>query len=514
MADEYLKLVKASRKKLSRIRFITEIEVLKAYKEATKSIASKIKENERRNLQTAYYENIYADLDDMVTTLNERLIQAIESGIYATVEATTGVQTLFNELIYPPHISTIANGYLRDLNYKYVNNFLAGGLYDDGKSLSDRIWEKSKKNCDDIKTLISSNIAKGANSRELAKKLDNYVNPTQMTKASTIVSGMDRNISYQAQRLARTSLTHIANETDRNNAKENVFCKGMRWNLSGSHYERQVKRWGEDICDVYANQDGYNLGRGVFPIEEYPISHPNCLCYATQEQPSLDDIINRVNNWVDGGEDEELENSYQKWSLYKDAINESEKSVKIDSKYSNKVDLGYINSKEYKEKFSKISNNETLNNEIYKRTKTILNHRNNTDKEDLCILNAKTGQLVALKSNNKKDLEVHYDKKLLELIKNSPRGTFISIHNHPNNLLPTGSDFVSCGSKGYAFGIVVGHDGSVYKYKHGDKAFRKEFLDSKVEKIRKMSYNSTYKEAQIKVLRDFEKSHNISLKEL
>ena len=68
------------------------------------------------------------------------------------------------------------------------------GLYDDGKSLSDRIWEKSKKNCDDIKTLISSNIAKGANSRELAKKLDNYVNPTQMTKASIIVSGMDRNI--------------------------------------------------------------------------------------------------------------------------------------------------------------------------------------------------------------------------------------------------------------------------------------------------------------------------------
>ena len=66
---------------------------------------------------------------------------------------------------------------------------------------------------------------------------------------------------------------------------------------------------GEDICDVYANQDDYNLGWGVFSIEEYSISHPNCLCYATQEQPNLDDIINRVNNWVDGGEDEELENS-------------------------------------------------------------------------------------------------------------------------------------------------------------------------------------------------------------
>ena len=90
-----------------------------------------------------------------------------------------------------------------------------------------------------------------------------------------------------------------------------------------------------------------------------------------------------------------------------------------------------------------------------------------------------------MKSSNKKDLEVHYDKKLLELIKNSPRGTSISIHNHSENLLPTGSNFIFCSSKCYAFGIVIEHDSSIYKYKHGDKAFRKELLDSKVEKNRK-----------------------------
>lgn len=431
MADEYLKLVKASRKKLSRIRFITEIEILKAYKEATKSIASKIKENERRHLQTAYYENIYADLDDMVTTLNERLTQAIESGIYATVEVTTGVQTLFNELIYPPHISTIANGYLRDLNYKYVNNFLAGGLYDDGKSLSDRIWEKSKKNCDDIKTLISSNIAKGANSRELAKKLDNYVNPTQMTKASTIVSGMDRNISYQAQRLARTSLTHIANETDRNNAKENVFCKGMRWNLSSSHYERQVKRWGEDICDVYANQDGYNLGRGVFPIEEYPISHPNCLCYATQEQPSLDDIINRVNNWVDGGEDEELENSYQKWKAdeivfqekygHKDNTQVKSGSVKNDF-YTNL-------SQKHPDEISKIMRDK----EQYERYINILGKENVPNNLE-SFQNLKYNKLNTYKELQGVYRDVSWQKKCLENT-HKTKEKKIPIHNTPNSVV-------------------------------------------------------------------------------
>ena len=328
MSDEYKELVKASRKKLSRIRFITEVEVLKAYKVATYNISKKIEDNQRRGLQTAYYENIYADLDEMAEVLENRLTKAIESGVYATVEIATGVQVMMNELFFPPEISSMANGYLRDLNYKYVKTFLAGGLYDDGKGLSDRIWEKTQKNCEDIRTLISSNIAQGANSRELARKLNNYVNPTQMTKAETIVSGMDRDIAYQAQRLARTSLTHIANETDRQNAKENVFCKGMKWNLSSSHYERQVKRWGEDICDVYANQDGYGLGKGVFPVEEYPIAHPNCLCYSTQVQPSLDDIINRVNNWVDGSEDEELEKGYQKWKSGETAFQDLYSSTK------------------------------------------------------------------------------------------------------------------------------------------------------------------------------------------
>ena len=430
MSDEYKELVRASRKKLSRVRFITEVEVLKAYKIATYNISKKIEDNQRRGLQTAYYENIYADLDEMAEVLENRLTKAIESGVYATVEIATGVQVMMNELFFPPEISSVANGYLRDLNYKYVKTFLAGGLYDDGKGLSDRIWEKTQKNCEDIRTLISSNIAQGANSRELARKLNNYVNPTQMTKAETIVSGMDRDIAYQAQRLARTSLTHIANETDRQNAKENVFCKGMKWNLSSSHYERQVKRWGEDICDVYANQDGYGLGKGVFPVEEYPIAHPNCLCYSTQVQPSLDDIINRVNNWVDGGEDEELEKGYQKWESGETAFQDLYSSTKQRASNKSPKDDFYTNlSKLPPEEIARVMRDKNQ----YERYINVLGKDNVADSLD---------KFMDLKYNNGniyKDLQglyrdVSWQKKCFENT-HKTREKKIPIHNTPNSVV-------------------------------------------------------------------------------
>ncbi|MFQ8893540.1 MAG: hypothetical protein ACLR6Z_00455 [Dorea sp.] len=43
----------------------------------------------------------------------------------------------------------------------------------------------------------------------------------------------------------------------------------------------------------------------------------------------------------------------------------------------------------------------------------------------------------------------------------------IGIHNHPTNILPTGSDFVAAGARKYEFGIIATHDGRVFSYKVG-----------------------------------------------
>ena len=82
---------------------------------------------------------------------------------------------------------------------------------------------------------------------------------------------------------------------------ENPYVEAMHWNLSSQHYERQVKHFGEDECDDYANQNDYELGTGNFPKNKVPIPHPQCLCYTTCViTKSLDDIGRELGQWIRG----------------------------------------------------------------------------------------------------------------------------------------------------------------------------------------------------------------------
>ncbi len=82
--------------------------------------------------------------------------------------------------------------------------------------------------------------------------------------------------------------------------------------LSLSHYERQVARFGEDVCDTYASHDE-GLGQGNYPIKNLPMSHAQCLCVQVQVVPELSDVANRLSKWIDGGENAALDESFGEW---------------------------------------------------------------------------------------------------------------------------------------------------------------------------------------------------------
>ena len=88
------------------------------------------------------------------------------------------------------------------------------------------------------------------------------------------------------------------------------------------------------------------------------------------------------------------------------------------------------------------------------------------------------------------------------------------MHNHPTNLYPTGGDFVSAGARGYAFGVVVTHDGRVFQYKAGDKPFRSEYFNKTVDKYVSKPYTYGIEDAQLIALKEFEKEFGIEWKEL
>lgn len=83
------------------------------------------------------------------------------------------------------------------------------------------------------------------------------------------------------------------------------------------------------------------------------------------------------------------------------------------------------------------------------------------------------------------------------------------MHNHPTNIPPDGSDFNVAAIRKYKFGIVVTHDGHIYKYYIDKEYFPSFLLDSKIEKYRKMYHNVNEEEIFFKA---FDELKGVGLK--
>lgn len=209
--------------------------------------------------------------------------------------------------------------------------------------------------------------------------------------------------------------------------------------------------------------------------------------------------------WTDGGGDSGSGSSGGSSS-------ESGISGKHDSKNShNTVDLEYLKSEEYKNKFKGITGDTKVDEQLYKQSKAMLTHRNGTDKEDMCLINSNTGEIEGRQSNSKSDFGVDYNNSLRDAINNNAPYSLISIYNHPTNNPPTGSDLVCNGLHKYKLGLVVTHDGRVFTYKAGKIPFSAESFGARVEKYRKLEYNEF--DAIVKTLSDYTTKYGIEWSE-
>lgn len=181
----------------------------------------------------------------------------------------------------------------------------------------------------------------------------------------------------------------------------------------------------------------------------------------------------------------------------------------------NHVDLEKIASNSYRRKFTQITANTSVNDSLRKYANAMLTHRNGTDGEDLYIISSKTGTRLFSKTIGANELGVSLSADEIAEIKAYAKSEgVIAIHNHPTNLFPTGSDFVSAGARGYDFGVVATHDGRVFTYKAGNKPFRSEYFDKTVDKYVSKPYNYNIEKAHMKALSEFVKEYGIEWEEL
>lgn len=181
-----------------------------------------------------------------------------------------------------------------------------------GMKLSDRIWQTSDNARDNMRSIILDGVARGRDSVQVARDLEQYVKHGAATMAGDYPGMMARigkrapkDLCYEAFRLARSEMSMAFMEGVYAAGKVNPAYKGVRWLLSGSHPV-------PDICDDLASADLYGLGPGGYPAgDEPPYPHPNCLCTVAPMTEDTQEFVERLKNWRD---DPSSEPQLEKWA--------------------------------------------------------------------------------------------------------------------------------------------------------------------------------------------------------
>lgn len=327
----YEELARAARRTMLGQISVTDRLIRQLYIRAAKSIARQIESAKAGSLTERWLTAYRAELEREIGQLGRGIYGAIVDGAQKAAEARAECDAEYLRRaaamarVDDSFVSTLSN-----VPTEALRAMIERRLYTDGRMLSRRIWSATGRLEGNISEILQQAVAQKMDALTLARHLEAYVNP----RAACPVSWhklypdipFDRRADYNALRLARTAITHAQWAAGKAAAKKNPLCKGMKWNLSNQHYERQIEPWGEDVCDEYARHDE-GLGKGVYPVDSLPMPHPQCLCYQTEVVPTLEDAAEllasseaitdaerRRTAWARGGlHDAALDADYERW---------------------------------------------------------------------------------------------------------------------------------------------------------------------------------------------------------
>ena len=148
-----------------------------------------------------------------------------------------------------------------------------------------------------------------------------------------------------------------------------------------------------------------------------------------------------------------------------------------------KVDVEYVKSREYASRFKGLTGNAKLDRSIAEACRSALVNRSGTSGEDLILISRKTGEIVARSNKKTVPNETVYTEEIVDAIKSHEPGSLISVHNHPTNIPPTGSDFSAQLAHSYGGGVVALHNGDAYYFEQGEEPVSGVYFDQKVSRL-------------------------------
>ena len=383
----------------------------------------------------------------------------------------------------------------------------------DGRDFSSRIWGEYRPHLvNELHKTLSQAIIKGQNPKVVAKGFAKYV--------SDEAAKSYRSKQSRAENLVMTETAFFRSEGQRRCYKE----------LGVDEFENCA------TLDSKTSQTCRDMDGTHFPVSDMqpgvtcPPFHNRC---RTATCPYFDDEFTvgevRAARAADGSYyTVPADMTYREWekSFVSDEnglqsgrksgiINESGISGKSKTATSsNTVDIEYIHSDEYRAKFNGLPYSEAVNETVYTFAKAALTHRSKTNREDMYLIDLRDGSIAGRQVSSSEEFAVEYNDSLNNAIKNMPKNTLISLHNHPTDNPPTGSDFASLGYHGYHSGVVVCHNGKVYWYKAGNDRLTSRLIDMRIEKARRQFSTLSDEDIHKMVLNELSNEYDIEWGEL
>lgn len=150
------------------------------------------------------------------------------------------------------------------------------------------------------------------------------------------------------------------------------------------------------------------------------------------------------------------------------------------------IDRKYINSNEYRKKFGFLEEDRKTVIRVARESVNILKHRQGTLGEDLVYINPKDNKVLRNRSSQIEQ-ETYATERMKKIVTDNLR-EIIAIHNHPKSGVPSFSDLSN--AKRYKYGLVVCHNGLIFKYEtQPEKILDEHAINMYLDTLEKSIYN-------------------------
>lgn len=261
-------------------------EIAKFYEDWADEIGERAKYySHKSNVSAPVSERYYKELQKQLRATS----QQVSNEVYKKIK---GNIYLISDAVVKDNIDWLASfGFsMEGLNAAFsyvpdeiVRSLITGQIYENGWSLSQRIWSDNEKTLKDIYQVMAKGLAENKPIYEIAKDLEAYVRPgVRLPWNLTAPDGVrifKKQVDYNAQRLARTLVQHGYQQSFVAVTKNNPFITEYVWRSDGSR-----------VCELCKARDGQHYKK-----DELPLDHPNGMC--TMEPVVVKNMVDQLADW-------------------------------------------------------------------------------------------------------------------------------------------------------------------------------------------------------------------------